>query len=380
MMKNKTILVLGGGLGGVVAATELRKKLGENHRITVFDKQPQHLYAPSLLWLMVGKRKPHELTRDLNRLQRKGIKFVNGEITEIDPALKTVTVNGTRYSGNYMIISLGAELADSPSLRQAGHNFYSLEGAKSFGRKLTGFEGGEVVVLVSAKPFKCPAAPYEAALLIDDYLKNKKISAEVSLYTPEPGPMGVAGEKVSAKVKNLLESKGIRYFPDHQWTGVDGETLQFSNGAEATADLLAYVPEHQCPAVIRATELAGESGWIILRDNQTMETQFEHVYAIGDATGVTLPAGKPLPKAGVFAHKQAEAVAHNIAAEINEKRASKKFSGEGQCFLETGSGRAGFASGNFYAEPDPDVTMKKPGMLWHWVKVWLEKYWWFKYF
>lgn len=89
-MENKTILVLGGGLGGVVAATELRKKLDERHRIMVFDKQPQHLYAPSLLWLMVGKRKPQKVTRDLNELEDKGIEFVNGEITTINPSQKTV--------------------------------------------------------------------------------------------------------------------------------------------------------------------------------------------------------------------------------------------------------------------------------------------------
>lgn len=379
-MRNKSILVLGGGLGGVVAATELRKKLNDNHRIIVFDKQPQHLYAPSLLWLMVGKRKPQKVARDLNQLQQKGIEFINGEITNIDPTRKTVMVDEKLYSGSYMIISLGAELVDPPSLKQKGHNFYSLEGAKSFWKALSQFEGGKVVVLVSAIPFKCPAAPYEAALLIDNYLHKNKIHAEVELYSPEPGPMGVAGEEVSAKVKNLLASRSISYFPNHQWTDVSGATLQFDNGVETSPDLLAYVPEHQCPPVIKETELVSKSGWIALKDNKMMKTDFNGVYAIGDATGIILPAGKPLPKAGVFAHKQAEIVAHNIAAEINGKSPSKKFSGEGQCFLETGGGKSGFAGGNFYAEPEPEVKMKNPGMLWYWAKVWFEKNWWFKYF
>lgn len=380
-MKNKTILVLGGGIGGVVSAVELRKTLDENHRIIVFDKQPQHLYAPSLLWLMVGQRKPGKITRDLNRLEQKGIDFVNGEITHIDPDQKTVVVNGTTYSGHYMIISLGAALNDDPSLKQAGHNFYSLEGAKSFEKALRQFSGGRVVVLVSAKPFKCPAAPYEAALLINDYLKEHSIPAEVELYTPEAGPMGVAGAEVSGKVKKLIESKGIRYYPEYQWTGTSNKnTLRFDNDTEVTPDLLAYVPEHRCPTVISQTDLIGDNGWIALKNDQTMETHFEGVYAIGDATGVVLPAGKSLPKAGVFAHNQAEAVAHNIATKINGKGSLKKFEGNGQCFLETGSGKAGYASGNFYARPEPRVKMNPPGRLWHWAKVLHEKYWWFKYF
>lgn len=380
-MKNQTVLVLGGGVGGVIVATELRKKLGPKHRIIVFDKQPQHLYAPSLLWLMVGRRKPEKIIGDLNRLQRKGIEFVNGEITSVDPAQKTIVVNGTTYFGNYMIISLGAQLWDPPSLKQTGHNFYILEGAKSFWKELSRFEGGRVVVLVSATPFKCPAAPYEAAMLIDDYLREHHIDAEVELYTPEPGPMGVAGEEVSAKVKDLVESRGICYFPNHQWTEtVNKSTLRFHNGVEAAPDLLAYVPEHRCPKAIRETDLTGENGWIALKDDKTLETYFEGVYGIGDVTGIILPVGKPLPKAGVFAHYQAEAVAHNIAFEINGTGSLKTFEGDGQCFLEMGGGKAGYASGNFYARPEPEVKMKTPGIFWHWAKVGFEKYWWFKYF
>lgn len=380
-MKNKTVLVLGGGLGGVVTATELRKKLDENHRIIVLDKQPHHLYAPSLLWLMVGERKSRKITRNLNRLEEKGIEFVNGQITNIDPTRNTVTVNDAHYSGDYMIISLGAELRDPPSLKQIGHNFYTLEGAKSFWTALNQFKGGRVVVLVSAMPFKCPAAPYEAALLIHHFLQKKNIPAEVELYSPEPGPMGVAGREVSENVKNLVKSKGIRYFPEHQWLEtLNKSTLRFDNGVETKPDLLAYIPEHRCPQVIRETDLTGETGWIALKDKGTMQTPFDRVYAIGDATGIILSMGKPLPKAGVFAHKQAETVAHNIAAEINEKGPFKYFDGDGECFLEMGGGKAGFASGNFYAEPEPEVRMKKPGRFWHWSKVWFEKYWWFKYF
>ena len=67
-----------------------------------------------------------------------------------------------------------------------------------------------------------------------------------------------------------------------------------------------------------------------------METDFPGMFAIGDITGISLAIGKPLPKAGVFAHYQAEAVAHNIAVEINGKGRKKKFTGNGECFVEMG--------------------------------------------
>jgi sulfide:quinone oxidoreductase len=85
--------------------------------------------------------------------------------------------------------------------------------------------------------------------------------------------------------------------------------------------------------------------------------------------------GKPLPKAGVFAHYEAEVVANNIVHAITGLGAPQRFTGNGECFLEAGDGRAGFGSGNFYAEPAPQITLKPPSILMHFGKVWYEKYW-----
>ena len=85
--------------------------------------------------------------------------------------------------------------------------------------------------------------------------------------------------------------------------------------------------------------------------------------------------GRPLPKAGVFANGQAGVVARNIARAWTGKGEAARFDGHGMCFLEIGGGMAGVGSGNFYAEPTPDVRMRNPNPLWHLGKVLYEKYW-----
>ena len=55
--------------------------------------------------------------------------------------------------------------------------------------------------------------------------------------------------------------------------------------------------------------------------------------------------------------------------------AQSEFDGLGFCWIETGDGSAGFASGEFYAEPDPIVPLPRSGRFWHWGKVLFEKYW-----
>ncbi len=377
----QVILILGGGTGGLITAHLLRKKLDSNCRIIVFEKEQENVFAPSLLWLMVGKRKVKDVFRSTKQIAKKGIELVLGNIEKINPEIKSVQVNGKEYKGDYLIISLGAAQQAVPALSENGFDFFTLDGASRFYNALQHFKGGKIAVLISSLPYKCPAAPYEAAMLIESAVRKNGIrdKTEIAVYSPETMPMPVAGKALADAVKNMLETKGIKYFPEHQFSQADSNSLTFSNGNSFSFDLLAYTPKHVCPDVIANSPLTGKSGWIET-DRNTLETSFSNVYAIGDITLIPLELGKPLPKAGVFAHYQAEVVANNMAEKIKGGVKMKTFDGSGQCFLEMGDGKAGYAGGNFYGSPLPLVKMKKPGYWWHLMKVIFEKYWFFKYF
>lgn len=380
MSAAKTVLILGGGVGGVVTARELRKRLPRQHRVVLVDRERDHLFAPSLLWLIVGMRKPDAIQRPLERLERKGIEVKLGEVEKIDAEARRVTIGGETLDADSIVISLGAELAPDaiPGLREAGHNFYTLVGAEGLRDALSGLERGRIVVLTAAPAYKCPAAPYEAAMLIDHSLRERgrREAVTVEVYAAEPGPMGVAGPEVSGAVKQMLEARGIPYHPGHQIQAVDAAArrLEFANGTSAGFDLLAYVPPHRAPRVVRESGLAGDSGWIPV-DRHTLETRFPGVYAIGDVVSIPLKMGKPLPKAGVFAHGEAEVVARNIAAAVEGRPAADRFGGYGECFIETGGGKAGFGGGDFYAEPAPAIKLRAPSWRMHLGKVLFEKSW-----
>ena len=382
---NKTVLILGGGIGGIVAASRLRKSLPREHRVILVEREPRHLFQPSLLWLMTGDRAPENISRPLDVLARRGIEVVRGNIEGIDPARRAVQVNGTELTGDYLVIALGAELAPEtiPGLSEAGHNFYTLAGAQALREARLQLNAGKLVVLVSGVPFKCPAAPYEAAMLLESDVRRRGLRERVSvaIYSPEPGPMGTAGPEVSAMLRQTVEGRGIAYYPEHAVTKVDPQERQiyFTNNTTVKFDLLAYVPPHRAPKVVREAGLCGESGWAAV-NRFKFETKFPGVYAIGDVTGIALAIGKPLPKAGVFAHGQAEVVAHNIAVAVTGRGEERMFLGHGECFVEIGDGRAGFGSGNFYAEPKPRVTFHPPSRWRHWGKVMYEKYWLYRWF
>lgn len=383
--RSKTALVLGGGVGGVVAANRLRERLAREHRVVLVDREPQHLFQPSLLWLAVGDRSPDRIQRPLERLGRKGIEVIQGEISKINADSRTILVDGREIAGDAMIVSLGADLAPEtiPGLAASGHNLYTMRGAIAVRDALAAFRGGRVVVLTAAPAYKCPAAPYEASMLIAAALRRRGVRerTQIDMYAAEPGPMGVAGPQVSAAVRRVVEAKGVQYHPEHQVTDVDprARRLTFTNGVTAEFDLLVYVPPHRAPTVVREAGLTNETGWMPV-DRGTFETRFRGVYAIGDVVTVPLRIGKPLPKAGVFAHGEAEVVSANIADAWSGRAARRVFDGFGDCFVETGDGRAGFGSGNFYGEPTPQVTLREPSRWWHWGKVLFETRWLWKWF
>lgn len=237
---------------------------------------------------------------------------------------------------------------------------------------------GRLVVLTARPLYKCPAAPYEAAMLLDYDLRKRKLRGRVAIdiYAAEAKPLAVTGDEFSARVRQMVETKDIAYHPQHEVADVEpaSRTLHFTNGAEASFDFLVYVPPHVAPPVVKETGLTNESGWVPV-DRHTMETRFPGVYAIGDVTSIPLSLGLPLSKAGTFAHHQADAVAQTIAASVTGRGEPATFDGEGECFIEIGDGKAGFGSGNFYAEPSPTVKLRQPTRYWHAGKILFEKDW-----
>ena len=389
----KTIVILGGGTGGLVAANELKKKAGERARVILIDKNPHYIYAPSFLWLMLGDRQAEKIQKPLSLLKRKGIEVVNEEIVDIDPAVKIVKTQNGDYQYDYLIISLGAELAPEkiPGLAPNGYNLYELQEIERLRDDLKNFSGGKVAIVISSLPFKCPAAPYEAAFLLNERFQERGINGktEINIYTPETLPLPAAGPDIGKVVAKMLAERKIGFNPEAKLVLVNPQKkeLQFENVKTANGstvlttsfDLLIFIPPHQGPKVVRDSGLGNEAGWIPV-DKETLKTKYDKVFAIGDVIAATVASGKPRPKAGVFAHYEAEVVVENIVRELQGLAADKKYDGRASCFLETGFGKAGFAYGNFYNVPAPAIKMKRPGRMWHWGKILFEKYWLWKWF
>ncbi len=388
-MNNKTIIILGGGVGGITVANELRHKLPHNHKVILVEKKSMHAFAPSFLWLMTGDRKADKITKPIHTLVRSGVEVIHAEVTGIDVPNRRITTTKNLFTFDYLIVALGAELAPEliPGLTESAFSFYTFEETQRLQLALEKFEGGNISVVVAALPYKCPGAPHEASMLIADYFSRQvrdglKDKINIHLYTPEPQPMPVAGPQLGESVKQMLTSKGITFHPLHKLISVDPQkhTLSFDGKESVPYNMLVAIPPHRGSRIVREAGLTNEAGWISV-DRLTLKTKYGNIYAIGDITAVSIPGRwKPevpmmLPKAGVFAHVQAEIVSRRIVDEIKGIVPKAEFCGSGYCMLEAGEGLAGFAFGDFFGEPSPRLELRNIGRVWHIGKILFEQYW-----
>ncbi len=364
-MQKKRIVILGGGFGGLSLATQLETLVKTGRaEVTLIERTPEFRMGFSMQWVLAGRRKPDEGCRAYSSLRFKRVQFIQDEAVTIQTGERIVHTKSRRIEYDCLIIALGAELAQDlvPGLSEAAYNLYDFDAVLQFKPALQGLHFGTVLIAVAALPFKCPPAPYEYALLIDDLLRKKKMrnAVRVALSTPEPQPMPVAGLLIGETVKKMLSERDIQYFPLHKPKLVEfpNRKVIYENGAQLNFDLLAAVPPHRAPKVVREAGLTDDSGFIPT-ELGGFKTSVPNVFAIGDAAALRLPNGNPHPKAGVFAEAQAFALASQITAEITGQPVSP-YSGKGACFVDVGGGQAAAAEAELLHPDGPRFVLKPP--------------------
>ncbi len=362
-MAGARIVILGGGFGGITAARELRRLLGPDHMITLIDRRAEFFMGLRKLWMLAGKATRADGERRLDLLRSQGIGVRQAVVTEIDGAARQVRTTSGDYPFDYLIVALGAE--PRPDLvagfSPAAFDLYDPAGVERLAPVLEEFTGGVVAVGILGVPYKCPPAPYEAAMLLDDLLRRRGVRRRVLIQTFSPQPMSlpIVGAAGCAQVEGFLASRLISFQANRKTLRLDGRTVYFEDGDSLTPELLIGVPPHRPPAVVTDSGLIGPGPWIAV-DPATLRTRLDRIFAVGDVVEITLANGLPLPKAGILAEGQAKVAAAMIASEVAGAPPPGPYDGRGFCFLEVGNEQAAMVQGEFLAVPAPHVTVALP--------------------
>jgi sulfide:quinone oxidoreductase len=376
----KRVLILGGGFGGIAAAHRLKQKLGENVEVILVDRRPYFMVGFRKSWALVGASPLEAGQKQIGSLTRLGIDVRQATIEAIHPQEKSATVEGETIRADALVVALGAELNPSvvPGFAEHAYNIYDPNEIPRAEKALNEFKGGRLVIGIFGAPYKCPPAPLELAMLIEEKFKKSGVQATIEVFTPQPVTLPILSQASCDAVDGRLLEKGIRTYGSHKALHIEPGEVVFEK-RRIGFDLLLGVPPHRAPSVVRESGFTGESGWIEINP-RTCETSFEGVYAVGDSTQVVLANKKTLPKAGLFAELMGETVAERLADIFEGKEPTAQFSGQGGCYFEVGNGEAMMIKGNFLAEPAPMVELTEPSPVFYDEKIRFETERWANWF
>lgn len=354
-------LILGGGFGGIATAVALRRQLPAGDEVVVVDRRDDFVMGLRKTWAMLGISPIAYGTRSLGDLARRGILFQQGTVEWIDAGRRGAVVDGTPVEADAMILALGAghDLDAIPGLRDHGVNAWDRSEVNHAHAAIDAFRGGRVLIGIFGSPYSCPPAPFELGILLAERLAARGTDAEVTIFGPAPIPLPILGVAGCAPILARLAEVGVVYAGGRAASAVTRGAVEF--GAEHPSlpfDLLLAVPPHRVPSVLVDAGLAEVGGWLRVTPT-TLETSHPGVYGIGDATGIGLANGIPLPKAGVFAEAEGEVVAARIAATFGGGKPTATFDGRGACYIEMGDGEACLLGGRLLADP-PDISLSAP--------------------
>ena len=352
------VLVLGAGFGGLELCTRLGESLGDQVEVTLIDRADAFVFGFSKLDVMFGRRTLDAVRLGYRDITTAGIRFRQETVTSIDPTARRVVTDLDTYEADILVVALGADLdlSATPGLAEAGNEFYSVSGAETLRSVIPSFAAGTAIVGVCGTPFKCPPAPSEAAILLDEYLRERGLRDDVRIQVVIPfGSPVPPSPATSAAILAAFAERDIGFIPDRRVSALDPATNEavLDDGRRLPYDLFLGVPVHRVPEVVEDSGLA-EGGWIPV-DPGTLATRFSGVYAVGDVTSVGTP------KAGVFAEDAARVVADQLIARIRGEDEPPGYDGTGSCYIEFGSQEVARVDVDFFSTPGhPTGTFVAP--------------------
>jgi sulfide:quinone oxidoreductase len=353
------VVILGAGFGGLELAYRLSAATDERIRVTLIDKNDAFVFGFSKFELMFGRQGREDVSSYYRTIAKPGVEFRQELVTSIDPASRRVVTDKGAYNADALVVALGADydFGATPGFAEGGYEFYSVAGALRLREVLPTVTAGNVVVAVLSEPFKCPPAPCEAAMLLDEYFSGRGVRSNINLSVVSPWGIPIpASGPASTAILDRFRERNITFVPNQGVTAIDPatKTARLRDGNSMPYDLFLGVPIHRVPAVVEASGLAVD-GWIPV-DKANLSTRFPGVYAVGDVTSA------PVPKAGIFAESAARAVAEHLIVKLRNEGVATPYDGAGSCFIEFGDHKVGRVDADFLTGPSVVAPFTGPSL------------------
>lgn len=367
------ILILGGGFGGLIAAEQLSKLLGQEHQITLVSPHTKFIFYPALVHLAFGDCEPDDITFDLvEKLNGLNVRFVQGEVIKVKANLKRVQVAGSDVNGeisyDYLVIALGRRLATERirGFYQYAHHLLDIQSAIEFGEEVRNFKKGKIVVGLSPQSF-LPVPVCETAFVLAKKFKEEieKKEISVSVLFPETIEKAFGGADLHNELIKIFQRHNIKVITNFPVKEISEKEINDENGNILEYDLLMLLPPFRGQSFLTNLGVSDNLEFILTDEYMRIPT-FDGVYAVGDIVDFSGP------KLANMAVRQAEVTATNIASEIKGELPHKYYYHEINTVIDEGGTDSIYLHFGIW---DESLYRLRKGIIWSWGKRIHDKFW-----
>ena len=391
------IIILGAGLGGTIAAYEVRDAVQGRADVMVVNDQDDYWFVPSNPWVAVRWREPDAIRVHLPPIMaKKGIGFTSVGAKRVHPCENRVELNdGTSLDYDYLVIATGPDLAFDEVEGLGPDGFtqsvcrtdHAASAAEAFERFCA---DPKPIVVGAAQGASCYGPAYEFMLILDTELRRRKIRDRVPMtyVSPEPyiGHLGLDGV---GDTKTLLESelrdRHIKWIVSSRIARVEDGTMHVEEIAEDGSVKASHVlpfgfsmilPAFRgIPALFGVEGLTNPRGFILAAKYQRIPN-FPNVYSLGVCVAIPpvgpTPVPVGVPKTGFMIESMVTAIAANLSLELDGKEPTEEATLNAVCLADFGDGGVAFV-----AQPEippRNLNWSSSGKWVHLAKVGFEKY------
>lgn len=320
----RRVVIVGGGWGGLTAARHLRGMAPELE-VVLIERNPTFRSLPlSNKWL-VGLGQDSGRGHDFAAIARaRGYRLVRAEASAIDRESRRVITGKGSIDYDWLILAVGIRYdyaswfgddqraaLHSRQNHPAGFVADELDLVK---RKLTEFKGGDFVMTLPPPPYRCPPVPYERAVMIAWWFRQKGIKGRVVIVDPGPGMQAfnrVFADRYEKQIVHLTHARVTAVDPFNKTIATEFDDLHFDDAmlmpAQQAGDLV-----WQAGLVERGGD-GKATGWARVDPVRLHAIDDDRVFLIGDLIGRVSPLFGHYPKSAHLAHQLGRIVAGEIA-------------------------------------------------------------------
>lgn len=329
--KQRHIVIVGGGFGGIAVANALKNTDAD---VTIIDRLNHHLFQPLLYQVATAALSPGDIAAPIREILGKNSKInvIMGDVKEIRPEENILVLwDGRLITFDQLVLATGAQY------NYFGHEKWAeyAPGLKSIGdalkvreKILLSMEEAEQIqdielrkplltyVVIGGGPTGVEMAGAIGEIARSSFLNGyRNIRAEdIDIYLIEAGPriLNSFPESLGEDAKKMLGKLGVKVLLNTPVTKIEKEKVYITNKSIKTSNII-WAAGIKAPTLLDSIKVEQDRSGRVLVNPDLSIPKYPNIFVIGDSAHLGDEKGNPLPALAPVATQQGKYIGKLLA-------------------------------------------------------------------